>query len=276
MTDSLETRSLDRAITVLEVLAREQRCSLHQLHQNTALPKSTLRRLLGTLTKRNLVRVGINDGLFRPNIALPWSKDRAYAAQIGRVVEVSLPHMVDLTRRIEWPSDLHVYNAGRMQIVESTYSLSPYRIGKRSEVDTKVNLFASAAGLAYLSLLDDKQVIALARSKPRHPVWSFERVGISEETLLQELAEIRKAGFAFRRRGFNTRAAEQPFNGMAAAVRDRSGAVGALTLFWPKRYMEPDAFAKVHATALRAAADAISADLTNLDRERIGRRAVAR
>ena len=197
MARDLENRSLDRAITVLEVLARETRCSLHQLHQCTALPKSTLRRLVGTLTKRHLVRIGISDGLFRPNIALPWSVDRAHAAHIGRVVEVALPHMVDLTRQVEWPSDLHVYNAGRMQIVESTYSLSPYRIGKRAAVDLQVSMFSAAAGLAYLSRLDKAQVLALAQSEPDHPRWGFDRIGISETALLRELAGIRKAGYAF-------------------------------------------------------------------------------
>ncbi len=118
MAKSLENRSVDRAITVLEILAKDRRCSLHQLHERTRLPKSTLRRLLRTLTKRHLVRVGISDGLLRPNIAFPWSGDRAHAAHIGHVVEIALPHMVELTRRIGWPSDLHVYNNGRMQIVE--------------------------------------------------------------------------------------------------------------------------------------------------------------
>jgi IclR family transcriptional regulator, mhp operon transcriptional activator len=264
MAKSLETRSLDRAITVLEVLAKDTRCSLQQLHERTALPKSTLRRLLGTLTKRHLVRVGISDGLYRANIAMPWSADRAHTAHVGRLVEIALPHMIELTRRVGWPSDLHVYSAGRMQVVESTYSLSPYRMGKRTEVDVEVNMFAAAAGLAYLSRLDDADVVALARAKSSQPLWSFERVGVSEATLLEELACVRKAGYAFRRPGFNTRAAARPFNGMAAPVADQSGAVGALTLFWPRQYMDTDSFARDHADVLRAAAEAISVDLAQL------------
>jgi len=264
MAESLETRSVDRAITVLEVLARDTRCSLHQLHERTGLPKSTLRRLLGTLTKRHLVRVGVSDGLYRPNIALPWSGNCAHAAHFGHVVEIALPHMVELTRRIGWPSDLHIYDAGRMQIVESTFSISPYRMGKRTDVDVQVNMFAAAAGLAYLSQLDEAEVIALARSKASHPMLRFERIGISEATLLDELAAIRKTGYAFRRPGFTTRAAARPFKSMAAAVGDRSGAVGALTLFWPRRYMDAEAFAREHAEAMCAAAGAISADLGGL------------
>jgi IclR family transcriptional regulator, mhp operon transcriptional activator len=264
MRRSLENRSLDRAISVLEVLARDAPCSLHQIHQRTALPKSTIRRLLGTLTKRHLVRVGISDGLFRPNIALPWSADRAHASHIGRVVEIALPHMIRLTGRVEWPSDLHVHRSGRMHIVESTHSLSPFRVGEHAMVDLQVNMFAAAAGLAYLSRLDEAKVLTLARMQPDHPMWGIERVGIGESALLGELAAIRKAGYAVRRPDFHMTAESRPYHAIAAPVADASGALGALTLFWPKRYMNTDRFAQMHAGALRETADAISADLAGL------------
>lgn len=261
MTKALENRSLDRAISLLEVLAREAPCSLHQLHQRTALPKSTIRRLMGTLVRRHLVRVGISDGLFRPNVALPWSVDRANAAQIGRLVEIALPHMVDLTRRVEWPSDLHVHMAGRMCIVESTYSLSPFRLGERAMVDLQVNLFAAASGLAYLAQLDDAQVRSLVRSNRDDPLWGLDRIGVTEQSLLSELATIRQVGYAFRRPGFNRSAVSRPYNAMAAPVSDAAGVAGALTLFWPKSYMTDDRFAQTHAEDLCRTARAISDDL---------------
>jgi len=264
MAESLENRSLDRAISLLEVLARDGACSLHQLHQRTSLPKSTIRRLMGTLTRRHLVRVGISDGLFRPNIALPWSADRAHAAETGRLVETALPHMVELTRRVEWPSDLHVHQAGRMCIVESTYSLSPFFIGRRDMVDLQVNLFSAAAGLAYLSLLDEAQVVALTRNNRDHPLWGFDRIGLAETMLLRELADIRSAGYAFRRPGFNCTAQSRPFYAMAAPITDIHGVVGALTLFWPKPYMTEDEFARAYAAELCGAATAVSAELAAL------------
>jgi len=264
MANRLENRSLDRAITILEVLAQESPCSLHQLHKRTSLPKSTIRRLLGTLTRQHFVRVGISDGLFRPNIALPWATDYVQATHIGRLVEVARPHMIRLTRRVEWPSDLHVYWSGRMRIVESTYSLSPFRVGERAMVDLQVNMFAAASGLVYLSRLDEAQVLALARSKPDHPLWGFKRVGVSEAVLLRELADIRKVGYAVRRPGFNTTAASRPYHAIAAAVSDASGVRGALTLFWPKRFMDIGSFAGAYAGELRATAEAISSDLGKL------------
>jgi hypothetical protein len=53
------------------VLARDAHCSLHQLHERTALPKSNIRRLLGTLKKHHFVRQGTSDALYRANVVLP-------------------------------------------------------------------------------------------------------------------------------------------------------------------------------------------------------------
>src|SRR5262245_55573285 len=101
MPNKLENRSLDRALTILEVLAQDAPCTLHQLHERSKLPKSTIRRLLGTLKKRHFVRQGISDGLYRTNIALPWATDREHAATAARVVEVARPHMIRLTENIK-------------------------------------------------------------------------------------------------------------------------------------------------------------------------------
>jgi IclR family mhp operon transcriptional activator len=78
MAIKLENRSLDRGLRLLEVLARDAHCSLHQLHERTALPKSTIRRLLGTLRKHHFIRQGLTDALYRANVILPWAADREY------------------------------------------------------------------------------------------------------------------------------------------------------------------------------------------------------
>jgi IclR family mhp operon transcriptional activator len=66
MDTKLENRSLDRGLMILEVLARDAHCSLHQLHERTALPKSTIRRLLGTLRKHHFIRQGLTDASIGP------------------------------------------------------------------------------------------------------------------------------------------------------------------------------------------------------------------
>jgi IclR family mhp operon transcriptional activator len=264
MATRLENRSLDRAITVLEVLARDSPCSLRQLHQRTGLPKSTIRRLLGTLKKRHFIRQGISDGLYRTNIALSWASDREHAATAARLIEVARPHMMRLTSTVEWPSDLGIYKSGRIVRIESTQSLSPLSMDKPKYEDREVSLFSTANGLAYLSALDDTQVSEMVKALQDDPQWELARVGIDERTLLRELKEFRKKGYASRRKQHRTTSVSWMHDSIAVPIRDGLRPVGALSIKWLRRYMPTDRFARKYVGQLKATAASISGDLTRL------------
>src|SRR5262245_55842932 len=125
MASRLGNRSLERGLRTLEVLAREAHCSLQQLHERTLLPKSTLRRLLATLKKHNFVRQGLTDKLYRPNVALPWASDREYTAKAAVLIDAAMPRVAQLTKQVGWPSNVSIFHAGRMRILDSTLALSP-------------------------------------------------------------------------------------------------------------------------------------------------------
>jgi len=260
----LETRSLDRALTILEALAREAPCTLHQLHKRTRLPKSTIRRLLGTLKKRHFVRQGISDGLYSANIALPWAADREFTATAARLVEVALPHMSRLTETVQWPSDLLLHRSGRMCVIESTRSLGPFGLDTVRQVERDVSIFASAGGRAYLSSLKDAEVLSIVRSQQDDPQWGLSRFGIGEKALLRELADIRRKGWAARRPGYDTRSISSKFDAIAVSIGDGRRPIGAVTMFWPRRYMAVEPFARKYVDQLKATAAAISADLAKL------------
>ena len=63
MKRTLENRSLDRGLTILERLSADGAGSLQALHTATGLAKSTLRRLLSTLVQRKILRRSLADGL---------------------------------------------------------------------------------------------------------------------------------------------------------------------------------------------------------------------
>lgn len=264
MATKLENRSLDRALTILEVLARDAYCSLHQLHERTALPKSTIRRLLGTLKKHHFVRQGTTDALYRANVVLPWAGDREYVAMVARLVEVALPHMSRLTKSIEWPSNLVVFRSGRMRVIESTLALSPFDVDNSKRADWEVNIFGSAAGRAYLAALEDTQVLRLVHEQRNDPRWGLIRCGIDVATLMRELRDIRRKGYAVRRAGYHSRPGSWRNNAIAIAISDARQPIGALNLRWRRRYLPAERFARKHVGELRAAADSISADLAKL------------
>jgi IclR family transcriptional regulator, mhp operon transcriptional activator len=264
MSTQLETRSLDRALTILEVLARAAPCSLHQLHERSGLPKSTIRRLLATLSRRHFIRQGIGDGLYRTNIALPWANDREFTATAARLVEVARPHMVRLTETIEWPSNLGIPRAGRWHLIESTRSISPFKMDRQKILDHERNIFATATGLAYLSALDDARVLKLIHEQKGDHRWSLDCVRVSESALLRELKNIRTKGYAIRRKGFEARPDSRRYNAIAVPIDDGRRPVGSINVWWPRRYLSAERFARKYLAELKAAAGAISADLVKL------------
>lgn len=153
-----ENRSLDRGLDVLNCLSMQGASTLQDLHARTGLPKSTIRRLLGTLIRRKIVRRSLNDQRYRANVSMPMQSETA--PRDGWLVDCAAAHMIELTRRIGWSCDLHLFEHTHSRVIESTRPLSPLFQYER-EIDLEVSAFASAGGLAVLSTWTDASVLAL-------------------------------------------------------------------------------------------------------------------
>jgi IclR family mhp operon transcriptional activator len=252
-----KVRALHRGLDILEFLAANGPSGLHRIHVGTGLPKSSLRRLLATLVERRFIRVGLNDGMYRSNIATPLVVNLHESVLIGRLVEVARPHMLKLVEQVKWPNDLHIFANGRMRIIESTHGQSLFA-GQNLHVETDLNMFVAASGLAYLACLSDAECLAIMEEYRSDEFASPERYGVTPRALLANLAATRAAGFAERKtsqlRPDNRRA-------IAVAVRRADGPVGALAIAWPKQLMTADAFAATHLPAIMSAVAAISKEI---------------
>ncbi|HEY8578598.1 MAG TPA: IclR family transcriptional regulator C-terminal domain-containing protein, partial [Beijerinckiaceae bacterium] len=125
-------------------------------------------------------------------------------------------------------------------------------------VNAELNIFASASGLAYLAALDDGAVRAIVEALADDEFGSLARFRVSLPQLLSDLARVRADGWA-RRRVSQGRADNR--QAIAVAVREPGGVIGALTISWRREAMSVEDFARRHAAALRAAADAVTRTL---------------
>lgn len=259
MTGPSHVRALDRGLDVLELLGQRGPSSLHQLHLGTGLPKSSLRRLLATLVARRFIRVGLSDGMYRSNIATLRSVNTQDNVRIGRLVEIARPHLLELTRDLRWPADLHMHGDGRMRILESTHGQSPFSGGAGPHMEVELNMFAAASGLAFLAALPEGRALAIMEQCRSDYFWSAERYSVTPETLIMDLKRVRDAGYATRRtsqhKGDNR-------NAIAVAIHERDEPAGAIAMPWPRDFMSVDAFASLHLRRLKLGADAISAELS--------------
>lgn len=265
MSRTLENRSLDRGLTILNCLSVNGASSLQDLHARTKLPKSTIRRLLGTLVHRKIVRRSLSDQLYRANISLPMHSKPGAAVREDMLIDCAVPHMIELTRAIGWSCDLHAFERTRSRIIESTRPLSPFFQYAR-QIDLQVPVFASAAGLAVLSTWKDAAALELAREIGGDPVWGLDRVGMTNRSLLAMLKRVRADGYAVRAAQFRgVTVGANTFNAIARPLFRGKGAVGALVVLWPKGFLAPERFAALHLDRLKEAAAAISTDLTRID-----------
>jgi IclR family mhp operon transcriptional activator len=257
-----ENRSLDRGLDILNSLSVHGASSLQDLHARTGLPKSTIRRLLGTLIRRKIVRRSLNDRRYRANVSLPMQGE--VAPRDGWLVDCAVPHMIELTRRVGWSCDLHIFEGSHSRVIESTRPLSPFFQYER-EIDLEVSAFASAGGLAVLSTWPDAAVLALADETDQDPVWNLARLGLGRGDLLATLQHIRALGYAFRLDSYPGETSKgSRLRAIATPVIHRGSAVGALVILWPRHFLSPARFAEIHLKGLTESADCISADLDRM------------
>lgn len=258
-----ENRSLDRGLSILESLSIHGASGLRDLHTRTALPKSTIRRLLGTLIRRKIVRRSLADRLYRANIALPLQGRTAASHAEGWLVDCAVPHMIELTREAGWACDLHMFERTRSRIIESTRPLSPFLQYARP-IDLQVPVFGSAGGLAVLSTWTDAAILGLVKEIGDNPVWGLRRTGLTNRELIKFLHGVRAAGFASRPKHYRGETAmANTLSAIACPIYRMQNAVGALAMLWPKELLPPAAFANLHVEKLAEAAARVTTDLSS-------------
>ncbi len=261
----LENRSLDRGIMLLEVLARNGASSLADLHRETGIAKSTIRRLLGTLMRRRMVRRSLADKRYRINITLPASAGAPIPAELAVLVDVTMPHAIELTKSIGWPSDVHIIDGHNMRIVDSTRPLSPFHL-YRGLVNRRLNIFGSATGMICLASMRDAAIEQLHQATQGDRVWGIARFNLSFDEYLDEIRQTRERGYGIRLTHYlGETVLDDGLAAIALTIRHQDRPLGALSILWPRTYKQHTEFVTEFLPALRLATEAINADLVRYD-----------
>ncbi|MCI5076968.1 helix-turn-helix domain-containing protein [Oricola sp.] len=260
----LANRSLDRGISILESLARNGASSLADLHRDCDLAKSTIRRLLATLISHRLVRRSVSDGLYRVTITLPAGAGEPIPQDMANLIDVAMPRAVELTKRVEWPSDVHVLDGPCMRIIDSTRPLSPFHM-YRGIINRRINMFGSATGMACLAWRSDEEIAEYDHLTLGNISLGLARFGMK---LAQYMPDIEKT----RARGYGTRLGvyrgetvlDDGLAAIAIPIMVAGEPQAAISLLWPRAFQEPKDFAKRFLEPLQETAELITTDMTRL------------
>ena len=216
-------QSVDRAITVLEILARDGHAGVSDVAAEIGVHKSTAFRLLAALEERDLVEQNTDRGkyqlafgILRLASAIPTRIDMARQAQ---------PVLDDLAANLDETINLAVVR--EQYAVNVQQARSSAAVASQNWVGQLTPLHATSSGKILLAYMPDQQRDSIL-DKAGLPALT-EMTITSRQALLKQLDEIRETGFAT-----TFEELEVGLNAAAVPVRDHTGAVvGALSASGP-------------------------------------------
>jgi DNA-binding IclR family transcriptional regulator len=216
-------QSVDRAVTVLEILAQRGEAGVSEVAAAIDVHKSTAFRLLGALEAHGMVEQEAERGKYRLGFGIVRLAGavtgRIDITKYGRGICERLAQELGETLNIAVLESHHVVNLDQVR--------GPSAIAAQNWVGRLTPPHCTASGKIFLAHLDPErrhELIAeagLARMTPRTLT--------SEDKLEADLAEARERGYAMTVEEY-----EEGLNAMAAPVRSRDGrTVAALTVSGP-------------------------------------------
>ena len=235
-------QSVDRAITVLEILARRGEAGVSEVASEIDVHKSTAFRLLGALEVRGLVEQAGERGKYRLGVGLiPLAgavADRLDVTRQGRPVCERLAAQVGETVNVAVLQEHWAVNVDQAR--------GPAAVSAHNWVGQLTPLHCTSSGKVLLAFAD--------RARPLPPLHRFTPRTVTDPAALRaELAAVRAAGIARTVEEY-----EVGLNAVAAPVHDRFGEVtAAVSVSGPSYRLTPDRVNEV-VPALRAGVAEIS------------------
>tara|TARA_B100001167_G_scaffold172320_1_gene123989 strand:- start:1070 stop:1849 length:780 start_codon:yes stop_codon:yes gene_type:complete len=247
-------RSIERGLTVLEVIYTSGATSLASLAARTGLSKPTLLRICATLERRRWLTRRSSDGYYQLGSAFPQAG--GMPDLVDRLVAVSKEEIVRLSEATGLGVDLAAaIGAGRTEIVDNTRVFKKHGVYPDS-VGFRPSPIFSALGAAYLSGLSEggraEALRELIRRLPREDAAALAQLPAT-------LKSISEKGYAARAHGHWGRAVDYGELPAAIAVPILAGAevIGAINLVWNAGDQTVDVVANNHLSRLQATADTI-------------------
>lgn len=247
-------RSIERGLTVLEVIHASGASSLALLAARTGLAKPTLLRICATLESRRWLIRRSSDGCYQLGSAFPHAG--GMPDLVDRLVAAGKETIVQLSEETGLGVDLAAHiGGGRTEIVDTTRVFKKHGVYPDA-VGFRPSPILSALGAAYLSGLSPTGLAEALQDLVK-------RLPREDSTVLPQLPKllrtIDKQGYAARAEGHWGRAVDYGELPSAIAVPIMAGAepVGAVNLVWNAKDRTVEAVAEDHLARLRSAAAAI-------------------
>jgi DNA-binding IclR family transcriptional regulator len=236
-------QSVDRALVVLEILAKAGQAGVTEIAAALDVHKSTASRLIAVLESRGYVEQVSGRGKYRLGFAIArLARASSGHLDLGRLSQDICDGLTD-----DLGETTNVAILDENRIVNIVESIGPGEITLRTWVGQNCPAHATSSGKVLLAGLDAAEV----RARLTDPLPSFTPATVATvAALLSDLAEVRECGWASV-----TEELEVGLNAVAAPVRDaNSQVVAALSVSGPSYRLGQEKYDEVAKQTIAAAA----------------------
>lgn len=242
-------RSVDRALQVLEILARDGEGTLGGIAREIGVHKSTVSRLVDVLAGHDLVAVPNGGGGYRLGVGCL----RLASATAGTLDVSTVAQSVcdELAAELDETCNVAILSEGKA--VNVCQAEGTTTIATRNWIGQSTPPHATSNGKVLLAHLSDAELReVLVGRLPRFTTHTI----TTRAELREELARVRQRGYAYAREEY-----EEGLQAVAGPIRDHTGAVvAALSAAGPVYRLSDAEFPRVRDAVIRAA-DEVSRQL---------------
>lgn len=253
-----EIRSLSRGLMVLKAIRFLGSSRLQDICVATGLPKSTVKRILGTLISQGYVRRGLGDDLYR--LSAESENLSVRLSYSDKIAAVAAPYLDQLCARVAWPSDIAVYSDGVMEIGETTRRLTPLLINRLATAPL-IHIPISALGRAYLAYCQESECTKIL-DKLKRSMSPYDRQARDDDAMGLIIEETRKKGYASRQPGYSVTPPETEFNvqlsSIAVPVLGSESVLACINIVWIVGALSEDQIVSAYLNNLQDTAEQIA------------------
>lgn len=243
-----KSKGVTRTLDILRALNQANGSTVSALHAITKVSRPALYRTLEEFCAAGYVT---RDDRGRFHLThLVRSLSDGFRNE-DRIAEVAGPVLLELQRRVLWPTDLATYFNHAMVLRETTRRHSPLVIDS-AHVGLRLPMLASAAGLAYLSFCDDEEREAILDALRRSDRPGDE-LARDERQARQLVRQTRAAGYASRYMGALPGLSSTATGSIALPLREQGRVCGCIGITFFSKVLTIDEAASRYLGDLRDA-----------------------
>ncbi len=224
-------QSVQRASQIMKVLVALRHLTLSELSKETGLHKTTVLRILNTLIEENWVYKRMGDGKYSISVEIrAMGKDITSSEIITERAGLILDELQQKTGG--WPSDIAIYERGKMRILETTRRKHPLMINYEV-IGFNAHILWSAIGRTYFSFSSQSRQIEILQTLKKSND-KYDRIAQDKNLIDRLVRDVKAKGYGVRDANYLARDIDFPFqlSAFAVPVYLEDDVIAAVNLVW--------------------------------------------